>query len=164
MIWYRADSRFEPSQWETSLQSNAISHWLAANLESALWYCIQYKSDKGRIQYGAVITQSIFLQNIHERHSHSSPVRGAFCGFSLWLIFCLSSCNNVCNIKRSQLSRWQWQNESQTLDSQNTTYLALKGELWGVFYEDFGENWLHYKGTALYIAPRYNSTWLYLNL
>ena len=34
----RADSRFAPSQWETSLQSNAVSHWLGANLESAL-YC-----------------------------------------------------------------------------------------------------------------------------
>ena len=32
----RADSSFVPSQWETSLQSNAISHWLDANLESAL--------------------------------------------------------------------------------------------------------------------------------
>ena len=33
----RADSRFAPSQWETSLQSNAVSHWLGANLESALY-------------------------------------------------------------------------------------------------------------------------------
>ena len=32
----RTDSRFVPSQWETSLQSNAVSHWLCANLESAL--------------------------------------------------------------------------------------------------------------------------------
>ena len=32
----RADSRFAPSQWETSLQSNAVSHWLGANLESAM--------------------------------------------------------------------------------------------------------------------------------
>ena len=30
----RADSMFVPSQWETSLQSNAVSHWLGANLES----------------------------------------------------------------------------------------------------------------------------------
>ena len=29
------DSRLAPSQWETSLQSNAVSHWLGANLESA---------------------------------------------------------------------------------------------------------------------------------
>ena len=37
-FWYhcRADSRLAPSQWETSLQSNAVSHWLGANLESAL--------------------------------------------------------------------------------------------------------------------------------
>ena len=33
---YRADARFAPSQWETTLQSNAVSHWLGANLESAL--------------------------------------------------------------------------------------------------------------------------------
>ena len=32
----RADSRFEPSQWETPLQSNAVSHWLGANLKSAM--------------------------------------------------------------------------------------------------------------------------------
>ena len=33
----RADSRLAPSQWETSLQSNVISHWLGANLESVLY-------------------------------------------------------------------------------------------------------------------------------
>ena len=32
----RTDSRIAPSQWETSLQSNAVSHWLGAKLESAL--------------------------------------------------------------------------------------------------------------------------------
>ena len=32
----RADSMFAPSQWEKSLQSNAVSHWLCANWESAL--------------------------------------------------------------------------------------------------------------------------------
>ena len=35
--WHlRADSRFAPSQWGTSLQSNSVSHWLGANLLSAL--------------------------------------------------------------------------------------------------------------------------------
>ena len=34
----RANSRFAPSQWETSLQSNAVTHWLGAeDLESALY-------------------------------------------------------------------------------------------------------------------------------
>ena len=32
----RADSKLAVSQWETLLQSNAVSHWLGANLESAL--------------------------------------------------------------------------------------------------------------------------------
>ena len=34
--FHRADSRFAPSQWETSLLCNDISHWLGENLESAL--------------------------------------------------------------------------------------------------------------------------------
>ena len=33
---YRTGARFAPSQWKTSLQSNTVSHWLSANLESAL--------------------------------------------------------------------------------------------------------------------------------
>ena len=32
----RAGSRFASSQWETSLQSNAVSHWLGASLKSAM--------------------------------------------------------------------------------------------------------------------------------
>ena len=35
-IHYMADSRFVPSQWETPLLCNDVSHWLGANLESAL--------------------------------------------------------------------------------------------------------------------------------
>ena len=35
---YRADSRFVPSQWETALLCNDISHWLGTSLESALKY------------------------------------------------------------------------------------------------------------------------------
>ena len=37
-LQYRADCRLAPSQWETSLQSNTVSNWLGANLESALQY------------------------------------------------------------------------------------------------------------------------------
>ena len=36
----RADSRLVPSPWETLLQSNAFSHWLGANLDSALLYSL----------------------------------------------------------------------------------------------------------------------------
>ena len=34
--WYtgRADSKFAPSQWETALLCNDVSHWLGASLES----------------------------------------------------------------------------------------------------------------------------------
>ena len=36
LTYCRADFRFAHNQWETSLQSNAVSHWLGANLESAM--------------------------------------------------------------------------------------------------------------------------------
>ena len=36
-IWFRGDSRFALSQWETVLLCNDVSHWLGASLESALW-------------------------------------------------------------------------------------------------------------------------------
>ena len=49
-----ADARLAPSQWETSLQSNAVSHWLGANLDSALLYkwgiCWKDKTDKHHIR------------------------------------------------------------------------------------------------------------------
>ena len=35
---FRADSRLAPSQWERALQSKAVSHWLSANLESAMLF------------------------------------------------------------------------------------------------------------------------------
>ena len=37
---HRADSRFAPSQWETALFCNDISHWLGASLESALYQIV----------------------------------------------------------------------------------------------------------------------------
>ena len=36
-MYYRADSRFASSQWETALLYNDVSHWLGANLESAMY-------------------------------------------------------------------------------------------------------------------------------
>ena len=36
---HRTDSRLALSQWEMLLQSNAVSHWLGANLESAHSTC-----------------------------------------------------------------------------------------------------------------------------
>ena len=42
----KADSRFAPSQWETVLLCNDVSHWLGASLDAA-----PIKSQKGLISY-----------------------------------------------------------------------------------------------------------------
>ena len=56
LVYSRADSRLAPSQWETSLQSNTVAHWLDANLESALYSvscsclsCRKYCNRSGRM-------------------------------------------------------------------------------------------------------------------
>ena len=59
---FKADSRFAPRQWETSLQSNTVSHWVGANLESAL--ILGYKTIKN-VQWGAVIAQSNIIYCLH---------------------------------------------------------------------------------------------------
>ena len=38
-VHQRAYDKLTPSQWETSSESNTVSHWLGANLESALQTC-----------------------------------------------------------------------------------------------------------------------------
>ena len=67
-----ASTRFAPSQWEMSLQSNAISHWLGANLESAL----QNKNQVAGMEYPS----PIFLQlgGHLPDHSHMSPATKLF--------------------------------------------------------------------------------------
>ena len=41
--------------------------------------------------------------------------------------------------------------KSGVISTEDIPYLALTGELWGVFCEHLGENWPHYNGTALYV-------------
>ena len=38
-VHFKADSRLAPSQWETALLCNDVSHWLGTSLESALHLC-----------------------------------------------------------------------------------------------------------------------------
>ena len=61
----RADSRLVPSQWETSLQSNAISHWLG--------------TDRFQSHYNTVN----LLQNTYNKHLIAGP-HGWAMGCLLW--------------------------------------------------------------------------------
>ena len=49
--------------------------------------------------------------------------------------------------------------QSDVGSAKDTPYLALSGELWGVFCEYFWENWPHYNGTTQYnfMLPKINS-------
>ena len=47
------------------------------------------------------------------------------------------------------------ESESDIIITTVTPYLALSGELWGIYCEDFGENWPHYNSTPLYYVMIY---------
>ena len=56
----RADSRFAPSQWETALLCNDVSHWLGASPESAL--CISYLSTFiHRLKHTHAVVKHIYI-------------------------------------------------------------------------------------------------------
>ena len=71
-LLFRADPRFAPSQWETSLQSNGVSHWLDANLETALtsgWNCQPWPN---RSQNWMFVHSIIILSNSQQFPTSSS--------------------------------------------------------------------------------------------
>ena len=76
-----ADSMLAPSQWETSLQSNTVSHWLGANLESALLTIIKHLSS---------IQQIITSSHLHTKHCF--PGHHAAVDIP-WQTFPLTTCN-----------------------------------------------------------------------
>ena len=66
--------KLAPSQWETSLQSNAVSHWLGTNLESALLACIptfqlitsKWASELSNLQETQKREYREWVMNVHE--------------------------------------------------------------------------------------------------
>ena len=67
----RVDSKFAPSQWETSLQSNAVSHRLGANLEPALTPlprgCLYWLANK--VHKGKAPSAVFWVQRLSEVHA-----------------------------------------------------------------------------------------------
>ena len=52
---FRDDPRFTSSQWESSLQSNAVCHWLGASLESALCFLQHPLASSGAATVGVIV-------------------------------------------------------------------------------------------------------------
>ena len=73
----RADSRFAPSQWETALLCNDVSHWLGLSLESALYmwkhlWCPAGIWKSARLSY---LTASCICErsfNVHITHPYDT--------------------------------------------------------------------------------------------
>ena len=51
-------------------------------------------------------------------------------------------------VTKPQWVKWEFE------PMKDIPYLALTGELWGVFRDDFGEKWPGYRGSTLYTGPK----------
>ena len=60
--------------------------------------------------------------------------------------------------------QWRVEYESEIESTKDTPYLALTGELWCIFCENFGENWLRYNGTALFFPDLFRQVIILLSI
>ena len=78
VVWciHLVDSEFTPSQWETTLHCNDVSHWLGTSLEPALFQL----SVLPRI----INTQQCFIskESVDEMSSHALGVHFRWCCFN----------------------------------------------------------------------------------
>ena len=68
---HRADSRFAPSQWETTLLCNDVSHWLGENLESAMLVVIKPRGSPG---YSHHVTFAVYCHGAINRKQRNKMV------------------------------------------------------------------------------------------
>ena len=97
---HRADSRFAPSQWETSLQSNAVFRWLNATLELALnhilpaklWYGMSAVTSKLRNRVWPQNNRVSVLQNIHnDTRNYACQENGRLIKLKQWKVVAILS-------------------------------------------------------------------------
>ena len=65
----RADSRFAPSQWEAALLCNDVSHWLGANLESALYYVNRYCITTITQRIEEILMYLLLVESFYQRNN-----------------------------------------------------------------------------------------------
>ena len=82
------------------------------------------------------------------RSAEESPLKSK-CLFNecntVWYV--LSAVITLYNMTLNTVTEVEYKSKFES--TKGTPYLTLTGKLWGVFSEDFGENWSHYNGTEL---------------
>ena len=117
--YIRADSNFGRRQWETSLQSKAVSHWLGANLRLALYSMIQIAKNSSQYLHKEKESSSAIYHKtspLYSSSSTSSSARTMFIrqrtlvgGPAAWTSFTFNPGTwiwiGACEVKQIQLSR-----------------------------------------------------------
>ena len=94
------------------------------------------------------ITQGLYYIEVRDKVNSFEDREGR--RWNLWVPDFQISCNKLTWKQRKILQIDREQSIKQTLNSQNTVHLALRGDLWRVYCEDLGENWPRYNGITLW--------------
>ena len=84
---YSADFRYVPSQWETPLLCNDVSHWLAESLESALQYILVVAAPSDCVDK-STLTMDWDFRKVIKCYSSKHIIIGAFSYFTVFHLKC----------------------------------------------------------------------------
>ena len=128
-VWkynHRAESKLAPSQWEMSLQSNAISHWLGANPETSDWPSVIWLVQCWRSEdesYGwmghMILIRTKHMTTTKQITTKTTWIFGGLCFMSL-----LPEWYYDCTMPVTQ-PQWIWTSESHEYVTRVLTHLPL---------------------------------------
>ena len=134
---YRADCSFAPSQWETALLRNSVSHWLGENLESALrYYAISDKRSQNYMTANVSASWVVLLRTKKVNNMAAdvlAPASPAHWQPRYWLCkqrYVYHLCVCVCEIQNMRYEKQIFDNWEQSF------FLAICRHWWHIWYYD----------------------------
>ena len=157
---YRADSRLALSQWETSLQSNAVVYWLGANLESALVYIAI--SQRTGVLIKHVLHPEIYFSAGNGLDSHHRGPVGHCYSLCISVISCIANCGYETTLVGTGREHTEWWRHNHTNDNQYPGWRYQRPQTAvtrNSFWQWFGKwniwiwipNWIHENRTQLLV-------------
>ena len=104
--YFRADSRLAPRQWETTLQSNAVSHWLSNSYPPNDYAWRSFTVHDDDIKWKHFPRNWPFVRGIH-RSPVNSPHKGQWHGALMFSLICVWINDWVNNREAGDLRRYR---------------------------------------------------------
>ena len=105
---------YAPSQWETSLQCNDVSHWLPAYLDWSLYVQTTHTLPSNRDRSSPPRTFTLPVEwSSWKKLGRKIVVYGGLTHWALWIVnsLCSMKCGSKLKSAISRIMLWMWVNE-----------------------------------------------------